>query len=66
MNVVFRINPQSLEAEFVKEATARSLHGLAGHRSVGGIRASLYNVISLENVKTLVDFMEEFRKKHQK
>jgi len=66
MNVVFRVVPNALEAEFVKESSAQGLHGLAGHRSVGGIRASLYNVISLENVKTLVDFMESFRAKHQK
>ena len=66
MNVVFRVVPNELEAAFVKQATTRGLHGLAGHRSVGGIRASLYNVISLENVKSLVDFMKEFREANTK
>jgi phosphoserine aminotransferase len=65
MNVVFRVVPNSLEAEFVKESQARGLHGLAGHRSVGGIRASLYNAVTAENVQALVAFMEEFRAKHK-
>lgn len=61
MNVVFRLQTPALEAEFVRAATSSGLHGLAGHRSVGGIRASLYNAISVEDVQRLVDFMRTFR-----
>ena len=61
MNVCFRAPTEELEEKFVKEATRRGLDGLKGHRSVGGIRASLYNAMSLEGVQKLRDFMDEFR-----
>jgi phosphoserine aminotransferase len=60
MNVTFRLPDADLEARFVAEAAAAGLVGLKGHRSVGGIRASLYNAVELEAVEALVGFMEEF------
>ncbi|MDA1354549.1 MAG: 3-phosphoserine/phosphohydroxythreonine transaminase [bacterium] len=66
MNVVFRIkgNNAELEAQLVKEAAAAGLKELKGHRSVGGLRASIYNAQSLENIKALIQFMETFSKQH--
>lgn len=61
MNVVFRLPTPELEARFVTESTAAGLIGLKGHRSVGGLRASLYAALSLESVHTLVEFMSDFR-----
>jgi phosphoserine aminotransferase len=63
MNVVFRLPTEELEKKFVAEATKDHMVGLAGHRSTGGIRASLYNAVSLASVERLVSFMKEFRKK---
>jgi phosphoserine aminotransferase len=60
MNVTFRLSTPELLETFVKEATAGGLVGLKGHRSVGGCRASLYNAVPMEAVRTLVDFMKEF------
>ncbi|MFZ2656564.1 MAG: 3-phosphoserine/phosphohydroxythreonine transaminase [Victivallales bacterium] len=62
MNVVFRLPAEALEEKFVKEAKAKGLIGLKGHRSVGGIRASIYNAMPLEGVEKLIDFMNEFEK----
>jgi phosphoserine aminotransferase len=62
MNVVFRLPDVDLEARFVAEATAAGLIGLKGHRSVGGLRASLYAALSLESVGALIEFMDEFRR----
>ncbi|GMV90422.1 MAG: phosphoserine aminotransferase [Candidatus Hydrogenedentota bacterium] len=64
MNVTWRLPSEELEQQFVKEATAAGMHGLKGHRSVGGIRASIYNAMTLEGVEALVDFMTEFRAKN--
>lgn len=64
MNVTFRLPTPELEERFLKEATAGGLGGLKGHRSVGGCRASLYNAVSLEAVQALVEFMNEFARKH--
>jgi len=64
MNVPFRLRDDSLDAAFLAEAEARGLSQLKGHRSVGGMRASIYNAMPLEGVEALVEFMEEFRKKH--
>lgn len=63
MNVVFRIRDKNVELEkkFVAEAEARNLHTLKGHRSVGGLRASLYNAMPMEGVQKLIDFMREFQ-----
>ncbi len=62
MNVTFRLPSEELEKKFAKEAEARKLDGLKGHRSVGGLRASIYNAFPLEGVQALVAFMDEFRK----
>ncbi len=64
MNVTFRLRDEALEKEFVKGATARGLIDLKGHRSVGGIRASIYNAMPLEGVAELRDSMIEFQKTH--
>ncbi|EYC30064.1 hypothetical protein Y032_0005g2427 [Ancylostoma ceylanicum] len=62
MNIVFRIKDgdEKLEADFLKGALARGMISLKGHRSVGGIRASLYNAVSLEETAVLADWMREF------
>ncbi|MCH2114063.1 MAG: 3-phosphoserine/phosphohydroxythreonine transaminase [Pirellulales bacterium] len=64
MNVVFRLTSDPLSAAFVKEAAEQNLAALVGHRSVGGIRASIYNAMPLEGVEALRDFMIQFRKKN--
>ncbi|MFN8546465.1 MAG: 3-phosphoserine/phosphohydroxythreonine transaminase [Candidatus Eisenbacteria bacterium] len=64
MNVTFRLPTAELEEGFAKEATAAGLTGLKGHRSVGGMRASIYNAVPLESVQALVAFMQQFRAKH--
>jgi len=64
MNVTFRLPSEELEKKFAAEATAEGLDGLKGHRSVGGIRASIYNALPLVAVETLVAFMKEFEKKN--
>ncbi len=63
MNVTFRLPSPDLEARFVEQAEHAGLVGLKGHRSLGGIRASLYNAVSLQAVETLVGFMHEFRQR---
>lgn len=64
MNVTFRLPSEELEKKFTSEATAQGLDGLKGHRSVGGIRASIYNAFPLDGVKALVEFMKEFERKN--
>lgn len=66
MNVVFRIagGDEAMEKKFAAEATAAGLIGLAGHRSVGGMRASIYNAVTLEAVEGLTQYMKEFQKKN--
>ncbi len=64
MNITFRLPNEDLEKAFAKEATAAGLDGLKGHRSVGGIRASIYNAFPEEGVDALVQFMREFEKKN--
>jgi len=68
MNVVFRIASErgtELEAKFIKEAKEQGMIELKGHRSVGGIRISLYNGVTLDDVDTLINFMEDFQKNNQ-
>ena len=60
MNVTFRLPSEELEKKFVKDATAAGLDGLKGHRSVGGLRASIYNAFPEAGVDSLVDFMKTF------
>jgi phosphoserine aminotransferase len=62
MNVTFRLPSEDLEKAFVKDATAAGFDGLKGHRSVGGIRASIYNAFPEAGVKALVEFMREFER----
>jgi phosphoserine aminotransferase len=62
MNVVWRLPTEALEERFVKEATKAGLVGLKGHRSAGGIRASIYNAVPEASVAALVEFMAAFRK----
>jgi phosphoserine aminotransferase len=64
MNVTFRLPGEELEKQFVAEATRAGLDGLKGHRSVGGIRASIYNAFPREGVEALVSFMAEFERTH--
>jgi phosphoserine aminotransferase len=64
MNVPFRLRDESLDGAFLKGAQARSLLQLKGHRSVGGMRASIYNAMPVEGVKQLVAYMKEFEGKH--
>ena len=64
MNVTFRLPSEDLEKLFAKESTAAGFDGLKGHRSVGGMRASIYNAFPEEGVTALVQFMREFEKKH--
>jgi len=62
MNVTFRLPSEDLEKQFVKESTAAGLDGLKGHRSVGGMRASIYNAFPEDGVDALVGFMRDFEK----
>ena len=62
MNVTFNLPTPELEAQFAKEADAAMLKGLKGHRSVGGLRASIYNAFPAQGVDTLVSFMQDFEK----
>jgi phosphoserine aminotransferase len=62
MNVTFRLASEDLEKQFIKESTAAGLDGLKGHRSVGGMRASIYNAFPEEGVEALVGFMREFER----
>ena len=61
MNIVFRLPDEDLEERFVAEAAEADMVNLKGHRSVGGIRASVYNAMPLGSVETLVSFMADFR-----
>jgi phosphoserine aminotransferase len=62
MNVTFRLASEELEKEFVRQSEAAGLDGLKGHRSVGGMRASIYNAFPEQGVDALVDFMREFER----
>ena len=64
MNVVFNLQDESLCSAFVKEADQQGLHGLKGHRSVGGLRASMYNAMPLEGAQALLDFMRDFEARY--
>ena len=64
MNVPFRLRTEDLEKHFVDEADMAGLLQLKGHRSVGGVRASIYNAMPFEGVKALVAFMAEFARRH--
>ena len=62
MNVTFRLPNEELEKKFVTEALEHNLSGVKGHRSVGGMRASIYNAMPIEGAEALADFMNEFKR----
>ena len=64
MNIPFHLPSEELEETFAKEAKNNNLIGLKGHRSVGGMRASIYNAMTVEGAEELVKFMKEFQKKN--
>jgi phosphoserine aminotransferase len=64
MNVPFFLPRVELEASFLADAGEAGLIGLKGHRALGGLRASIYNAVSMANVETLVDFMGDFARRH--
>ena len=64
MNVPFKLKDESLDKAFLNGAEERRMLQLKGHRSVGGMRASIYNAMPLEGVQRLVEYMREFEKKH--
>ena len=66
MNVPFWLKDENLNAEFLKQAEAQGLMALKGHRSVGGMRASIYNAMPLAGIKALVAFMQDFAAKNSK
>ena len=65
MNVPFMIGDKEMEAAFVQQASDAGLTNLKGHRSVGGMRASIYNAMPIEGIQALVEFMDDFEKKHR-
>jgi phosphoserine aminotransferase len=64
MNVTFRMNSEDLEKKLIAEATDAGFSGLKGHRSVGGLRASIYNAFPQKGVEDLVEFMQDFKSKN--
>jgi phosphoserine aminotransferase len=62
MNVTYRLPSEELEKKFIAEASEKGFSGLKGHRSVGGIRASIYNAFPTKGVAALVEFMKDFKK----
>ena len=65
MNVPFVTGNEELDAKFVAEAKAAGFENLKGHRSVGGMRASIYNAMPIEGVEALVKFMKDFEAKNK-
>jgi phosphoserine aminotransferase len=63
MNVAFNLRDTDLEQQFLAQALAAGFSGLPGHRALGGIRASIYNALSLSAVQTLTDFMRGFQQR---
>ncbi len=64
MNVTFRTGDEALDAAFIREAAAKGLVNLKGHKITGGMRASLYNAMPVEGAKALLEFMKEFERNH--
>ena len=64
MTITFRLPTEDLEKKFLEEGVANRLIGLKGHRSVGGIRVSLYNAMTLEGAEAVAELMEIFKNKH--
>ena len=64
MNVPFVTGDKDLDAKFIAEAKQNGIANIKGHRSVGGMRASIYNAMTLEGVQALVDFMKKFEQEN--
>jgi phosphoserine aminotransferase len=64
MNVTFTLASEELEKQFIKESEAKGFVGLKGHRSVGGLRASIYNAVTPESVRALAEFMRDFQSRN--
>ncbi len=64
MNLTFRLKDESLEKQFLVESEEQGLFGLKGHRLMGGFRASMYNAFPIPGVEALVDFLDDFEKRH--
>ena len=64
MNVPFKLRDESLDEAFLKGAKEQGMVQLKGHRSVGGMRASIYNAMPIEGVRRLVDYMKDFERRH--
>jgi phosphoserine aminotransferase len=64
MNVPFTLRDATLDEPFLKGASERGMVQLKGHRSVGGMRASIYNAMPVEGVRTLVEYMRDFERRH--
>jgi phosphoserine aminotransferase len=64
MNVPFMLDNKDLDSVFLKQAEERGLMNLKGHRSLGGMRASIYNAMPIEGVHDLIEFMKEFEAKN--
>ena len=64
MNVVFVTGDEAMDKKFVAEAKEKGFVNLAGHRSIGGMRASIYNAMPKEGIEALVDFMKAFEKEN--
>jgi phosphoserine aminotransferase len=64
MNIPFKLSDESLDEAFLKGAKDRGMVQLKGHRSVGGMRASIYNAMPIEGVRTLVEYMQDFEQRH--
>jgi phosphoserine aminotransferase len=64
MNVTFNLPTADLESQFIQEGAALGFDGLKGHRSVGGVRASIYNAFPKQGVVDLVSFMKDFERKN--
>ena len=65
MNVTFRLTDEESEKSFLSKAMENGFFGLKGHKSVGGCRASIYNAVTLDSVKSLANFMREFEKNNK-
>jgi phosphoserine aminotransferase len=64
MNVTFRLPTEEMEQEFIATGAENNFHGLKGHRSVGGVRVSMYNALPLEGIEKLCEFMKQFKASH--
>ena len=64
MNAPFTLHDSALDAAFLQESEAAGLLALKGHKALGGMRASLYNAVTLEAVEALVEFMGDFSRRH--